>query len=80
MGFKKFQILAQNPNGLASNFTEKHQHAVKTDQNNVFLRCKNQILDRLHIMVMYINFYGFFKKSIFSSKSKMTILRHYRKR
>jgi hypothetical protein len=59
MSFKKFQILAQNTKGLAFGFTEKRQLAVKTDQNYVFLGRKVQILDMLHIMVMYISFYGF---------------------
>jgi hypothetical protein len=51
--------LAQNTKGLAFGFTEKRQLAVKTDQNYVFLGRKVQILDMLHIMVMYISFYGF---------------------
>jgi hypothetical protein len=59
MGFKKFQILDQNPNGLAFCFTEILQFTTKTDQNFIFLGCKAQIPDRSHIIVMYIIFYEF---------------------
>jgi hypothetical protein len=40
-------------------FTKKLQLAIKTDQNIVFLAHKAQISNQLHIMVMYISFYGF---------------------
>jgi hypothetical protein len=55
---KKNQILSQYPKGLASGFTKKYQFAVQTDRNSVFLYGKAQILDRLHIMVSYLSFYG----------------------
>jgi hypothetical protein len=56
MGSKKFQVSAQNPKGLAFGLTEKHQFLVKIDRNSIFLGREVQILDQLHIMVMYINF------------------------
>jgi hypothetical protein len=59
MGFKKFQISAQNRNGLAFSFTKKRQFVTKNDRNSVFYDHKAQILNWLHIMVMYISFYGF---------------------
>ena len=37
MGFKKFQILAQNPKLLAFGFTQKRQFVAKIDRNSVFL-------------------------------------------
>jgi hypothetical protein len=70
MGFKKFQILAKNPKGLPFGFTEKRELAAKIEWNSVFLGRKAQILDWLHIMVLYINFYGFSRISNFGWKSK----------
>jgi histidinol phosphatase-like enzyme len=61
MGFKFFQISAQNQNGLAFGFTQKHRFATKTNRNNEFLRHKAQNLDRLRIMLMHISFYVFKK-------------------
>jgi hypothetical protein len=66
MGFKKIQNSAQT----RLRFYRKWQFAVKTDRNFIFLCHKIQILDRLHIMVWYICFYGFQKNSNFSSKFK----------
>jgi len=59
MGLKKIKILAQNPKVLAFGFTEKRQFVAKTDRNSVFLGRDIHIPDRLYIMVLYINFYGF---------------------
>jgi hypothetical protein len=59
MCFLKFQISAQNLNGLAFSFTEKCQFTVKIDRNSVFLTRKAHILDRLHIIAPYISFYRF---------------------
>jgi hypothetical protein len=36
MGFKFFQILAQNPNVLVFHFNEKHNFIEKTDRNSIF--------------------------------------------
>jgi hypothetical protein len=58
-GFKKFQILAQNPKMLAFGFIEKRQFVTTTDQNSVFHGHKAHIPCRLHIIVRFINFYGF---------------------
>jgi hypothetical protein len=58
-GFKKNQVSAQNPKGLAFGLTEKILFAKKTDPNSVFLSCKAHILDQLYILIMYIGFYGF---------------------
>jgi hypothetical protein len=69
--FENFQILSQNPNGLASDFTEKWQFMVETDPNSVFLDRKAQILDWLHIMVLYLNFYGVLKNQILDQNSKV---------
>jgi hypothetical protein len=69
--FGNFQILSQNPNGLASDFTEKWQFTVETDPNSVFLDRKAQILDWLHIMVLYLNFYGVLKNQILDQNSKV---------
>jgi hypothetical protein len=69
MGFKKIQISAQNPKGLAFGFIEKRQFAAKTNRNSVFLGCKAHISDRLHITVPYISFFEFLKESCFGSKS-----------
>jgi hypothetical protein len=59
MGFKKIQNLAENPKQLTFGFTEKRKLATKTDRNLVCLGRNVQILDRLHIMLLYISFYGF---------------------
>jgi hypothetical protein len=55
-GFKKIQILAQIPKGLAFRFNKKRQFAAKTNQNSIFLDRKTYILDRLYIMVHYTSF------------------------
>jgi hypothetical protein len=47
---------------LAFGFTEKHHFMVKTDRNSVFLGREPHISDRLHIIALYIIFYGFEKK------------------
>jgi hypothetical protein len=70
MGFNFFQISAQNQNGLAFGFTQKHRFATKTNRNNEFLRRKAQNLDRLRIMLMYIRFYVFKKNQISAQNSK----------
>jgi hypothetical protein len=62
---------------LADGFTENHPFVPKTDWNTVFLGCDSHILDRLYITVPYINFYGFWKNSIFCSKSVDVRLRFY---
>jgi hypothetical protein len=59
MSFNKFQILAQNPKGLAFEFIEERQFVVKTNRNSVFLGRKAHIPDRLHIMVLLIILYVF---------------------
>jgi len=59
MGFKKFQILPQNPKLLAFGFTQKRQFVAKIDRNSVFLDRDPYIPDRLYLMDMYIIFYGF---------------------
>jgi hypothetical protein len=64
ISFKKFQISTQNPKGLAFGFTEKRQFTIKTYRNFIFLDRKAQIMDQLHIMVMYISFYGFKKNPL----------------
>jgi hypothetical protein len=40
-------------------FNENCQFGAKTDRNSVFLGCDAHIVDRLSIIVMYMNFYGF---------------------
>jgi hypothetical protein len=57
MDFKKIQILAHNPKGLAFGFNEKHQFVTITHRNSIFLIREAQILDQLHIMVLCISFY-----------------------
>jgi hypothetical protein len=59
MGFKKNQISSQNTKVLAFVFIKKHQIVAKTDRNSVFLGCEAHIPYRVHIMVMFIHFYGF---------------------
>jgi hypothetical protein len=59
MGFKKFQILAQNSTVLAFGFIEKYQFVTKTDRNSVFIGREAHIPDRLYIMVMCLKVYGF---------------------
>jgi hypothetical protein len=71
MCFKKIQILSQKPKGLASGFTEKRQFAAKTDINSIFLGCQAQILDRSHIMDLYISFMGFKKNQISAQNTKV---------
>jgi hypothetical protein len=58
-GFSKISNFGSDPKGLAFNFTEKRQFASKTDENFIFLGHEAHILDRLHIMVLYIRFYMF---------------------
>jgi hypothetical protein len=70
MGFKEFQISTQNPKGLAHRFTEKLHFSAKTDRNSVCLGRNMQILDQLHIIVLYINFYGFKKNQISAQNPK----------
>jgi hypothetical protein len=64
---------------LVVGFTEKHQFEAENERNSVFLGCEAHILVRLYLMVMYIIFYGFFKKSNFGSKCKGVILQFYGK-
>jgi hypothetical protein len=71
MGYKKFQILSQNPKGLAFDFIKKCRFATKIDRNSVFLGRKAQILNRLHIMVSYISFYGLKKNQILAQNPKV---------
>jgi hypothetical protein len=51
---------------LVYGFTENHQFTIKTDRNSVFLGRDPHIADRLYIMVSYMSFYGFLKKSNFA--------------
>jgi hypothetical protein len=52
---------------------EKCKFTVKTDQNSAFFGRKAHIPDRIHVMMMYISFYGFLTNSNFSSKSKWVL-------
>jgi hypothetical protein len=70
-----FQFSAQNPNGLFFAINEKRLFVVKIDRKSLFLGRKIHILDWLHIMVLYISFYGL-KKLTQNSKGS---LRFYRK-
>jgi hypothetical protein len=79
MGFEKFHIIPRNPKVLAYGFTENCQFGAKTDRNSVFLCRDTRIVNQLSITVPYFNFYGFWKISHFSSKSKGVSLRFYRK-
>jgi hypothetical protein len=69
MGFKKinFELKIQR---CQPSVLPKTQFLTKTDRNLIFLVHEAHILNRLYIMVYYINIYGFFKKLNFSSKSK----------
>jgi hypothetical protein len=78
MGFKKIQILAQNPKvyefqnqKVFSVLPKKHQFVTKTDGNSIFLGHKDHIPDRLHIIVSYIGIYGFYKFSKIRLKTQM---------
>jgi hypothetical protein len=64
---------------LAFSFTEKYQFVAKTDRNSVFFGREAHISNRLHIMVLYINVYGFEKNSNFGLKSKGVCLQFYPK-
>jgi hypothetical protein len=57
-GFETKSNVAQNTKVLAFLFTEEHQFAAKTNWNSVFLGREANIPDPLHIIVLYINFYG----------------------
>jgi hypothetical protein len=46
MGFKNFQIFAQNPYVLAYSFSKNFWFAAKIDQNSIFLGHGDHILDR----------------------------------
>jgi hypothetical protein len=56
---------------LAYGFSENYKFTEKTDRNSVFIGREPHILDRLHIMVTYISFYGFLKKIKISLKMHM---------
>jgi hypothetical protein len=43
MGFKKFQIFAQNPKPIAFGFTKKCMFEAKTDQDSLFLAVASKI-------------------------------------
>jgi hypothetical protein len=47
MGFKKFQIFAQNPKLIAFGFTKKCMFEAKTDRGSLFFGCGTQNLDQL---------------------------------
>jgi hypothetical protein len=55
-GFKKYQVSAQNPNGLAFSFIDKCLFTAKTSQKYVFHPCEAHIIVWLDITVFYINF------------------------
>jgi hypothetical protein len=79
MCFEKFHISARNPKVLAYGFSENCQIGAKTDRNSVFLIHDPRIANWISITVSYFTFYGFWKISHFSSKSKGVSLRFYRK-
>jgi hypothetical protein len=55
---------------LGVGFTEKDQLTAKTDRNSIFLGRKAHILDRLHIIVLYISLYEFLKIQILAQNAK----------
>jgi hypothetical protein len=65
--------------GVSINYTENRQFRAKTNRNSVFLGCDSHIIDWLYITIPYMNFYRFWKNSIFRSKSIGVSLRFYRK-
>jgi hypothetical protein len=67
--FKKNLIFTQNPLLLAYGFSKNHRFTSNTDRNSVFSSRGPHFLYRLYIMVPYISFYGFKKKSNLRSKS-----------
>jgi hypothetical protein len=69
MGFKNLKFPLKTQRGWPLILPKKHHFAAKTNQNSRFIGCEAHILDRLHIMVLYIRFYKL-KKSYFGSKSK----------
>jgi hypothetical protein len=79
VGFEKFHIFSRNPKVLAYGFIKNRMSGAKTDRNPVFLSRDPHIVNRLSITVLYLNFYGFWKISHFSSKSIGISLRFYRK-
>jgi hypothetical protein len=64
---------------LAFSFIKKHQFAIKTNRNSLFLGRETHILDQLYIIVLYISFYEF-KKIKFWHKIRRCWLRFYQKR
>jgi hypothetical protein len=55
--------LAQNPNVLYFDFTQKCEFVTKTNRNSIFLGREADILDWLYTIVLYKNFMGFLKKN-----------------
>jgi hypothetical protein len=77
--FWKYQISVQNRKGLAFGFNEKCLFTVKTGRKSIFHPREAHILSRLDILVLYINFYGFWKILSFDPKPKEVSLRILRK-
>jgi hypothetical protein len=61
MSLKKFKFQLKIQRGWPSILPKKRLFATKTDRNARFLGHKSQILDWLHILILYISFYGFKK-------------------
>jgi hypothetical protein len=64
---------------LAFSFTVQRKFVTKTKWKFVSLGYETHITNWLYIMVMYINFYRFWKFKNFGSKSKCVSLLFYRK-
>jgi hypothetical protein len=76
-GFWKISHFCSKSKGVAYGFTDNCEFGAKTDRNSVFLSRDPYIANRLSITVPYFNFYGFWKKSHFCSKSMSVSLRFY---
>jgi hypothetical protein len=63
--------LAQNPNVLYFDFTQKCEFVTKTNRNSIFLGCEADILDWLYTIVLYKNFMGFCKNQILAQDLKV---------
>jgi hypothetical protein len=51
MGFEKYQVSAQNQNGIS---LQKRLFAMKADRKSVFHSCETHILAQLEITVLYL--------------------------
>jgi hypothetical protein len=76
-GVEKYKVSAENSNGLAFGFTNKHLFIVKMHRKYIFHPSESYILAQLHITVSYTIFLSFWKISSFSSKPKALSHRFY---